>query len=62
MVLWTRNLQGITVVDGVVYENEHGPMGGDELNIAEPAKIMDGLYNMEKTIAEQPFHLSQKRR
>lgn len=33
-----RNLQGITVVDGVVYENEHGPMGGDELNIAEPAK------------------------
>ena len=33
-----RNLQGITVVDGVVYENEHGPMGGDELNIAEPSK------------------------
>ena len=33
-----RNLQGIVVVDGVVYENEHGPMGGDELNIAEPSK------------------------
>lgn len=33
-----RNLQGITVVDGVVYENEHGPMGGDELNIAEASK------------------------
>ena len=25
-----RNLQGIVVVDGVVYENEHVPMGGDE--------------------------------
>ena len=33
-----RNLQGIVVIDGVVYENEHGPMGGDELNIAEPSK------------------------
>ena len=33
-----RNLQGIVVVDGVVYENEHGPMGGDELNIAEPSR------------------------
>jgi glucose/arabinose dehydrogenase len=26
------------VVKGVVYENEHGPMGGDELNIIEPSK------------------------
>lgn len=33
-----RNLQGITVVNGVVYENEHGPMGGDELNIVLPSK------------------------
>ena len=33
-----RNLQGILVVKGVVYENEHGPMGGDELNIIEPSK------------------------
>ncbi len=33
-----RNLQGITVINGIVYENEHGPMGGDELNIAEPSK------------------------
>jgi glucose/arabinose dehydrogenase len=33
-----RNLQGIVVVKGVVYENEHGPMGGDELNIIEPSK------------------------
>ena len=24
-----RNLQGIAVVNGVVFENEHGPMGGD---------------------------------
>ena len=33
-----RNPQGIVVIDGVVYENEHGPMGGDELNIVQPAK------------------------
>ena len=33
-----RNPQGIVVVDGVVYENEHGPMGGDELNVVEPSK------------------------
>jgi glucose/arabinose dehydrogenase len=33
-----RNLQGIILKDGVVYENEHGPMGGDELNIAESGK------------------------
>lgn len=33
-----RNLQGIVVVKGIVYENEHGPMGGDELNIIEPSK------------------------
>ena len=33
-----RNLQGIVVVDGIVYENEHGPMGGDELNIAQASK------------------------
>ena len=33
-----RNLQGIVVVNGIVYENEHGPMGGDELNIAEASK------------------------
>ena len=33
-----RNLQGIVVANGFIYENEHGPMGGDELNIVEPAK------------------------
>jgi glucose/arabinose dehydrogenase len=26
------------VIDGVVYENEHGPMGGDELNIVQSSK------------------------
>lgn len=31
-----RNQQGLTVVNGVVYENEHGPKGGDEVNIIEP--------------------------
>ena len=31
-------MQGIILKDGVVYENEHGPMGGDELNIAESGK------------------------
>ena len=29
-----RNMQGLIVTsDGVIYENEHGPRGGDELNI-----------------------------
>lgn len=31
-----RNMQALTVVNGVVYENEHGPKGGDEVNIIEP--------------------------
>lgn len=30
-----RNMQAITVVNGVIYENEHGPKGGDEVNIIE---------------------------
>ena len=35
-----RNLQGIVLSpDGkIIYEHEHGPMGGDELNIIEPGK------------------------
>ena len=32
-----RNPQGIFQdKDGLVYENEHGPRGGDELNILKP--------------------------
>ena len=34
-----RNPQGLVVAsNGTVFENEHGPMGGDELNIIEPGK------------------------
>lgn len=35
-----RNLQGIVVsADGqIIYEHEHGPMGGDELNIIKPGR------------------------
>ena len=32
-----RNPQGIVVVNGLIYEHEHGPMGGDELNIVQPS-------------------------
>lgn len=31
-----RNPQGLVVVDGVVYQHEHGARGGDELNRIEP--------------------------
>lgn len=31
-----RNPQGIVRVGGVVYEDEHGPMGGDEVNVLTP--------------------------
>ena len=31
-----RNHQGLLVANGVVYQNEHGPKGGDEVNIIEP--------------------------
>ena len=34
-----RNEQGLTVdTDGTIFELEHGPMGGDELNVIEPGK------------------------
>jgi glucose/arabinose dehydrogenase len=35
-----RNLQGLTVhpETGAVWETEHGPQGGDELNLIEPGK------------------------
>lgn len=31
-----RNHQSLLVINSVVYENEHGPQGGDELNIIKP--------------------------
>lgn len=30
-----RNHQGLIIANGVVYQNEHGPKGGDEVNIIE---------------------------
>ena len=34
-----RNLQGLVIADdGTVYEHEHGPQGGDEINIILPGK------------------------
>lgn len=31
-----RNMQALSVVDDVVYEHEHGPKGGDEVNVIKP--------------------------
>ncbi len=31
-----RNHQALIIENGVVYENEHGPQGGDEVNIIQP--------------------------
>uniref|UniRef100_A0A8J7VVJ9 PQQ-dependent sugar dehydrogenase n=1 Tax=Coralloluteibacterium stylophorae TaxID=1776034 RepID=A0A8J7VVJ9_9GAMM len=31
-----RNVQGLALVEGVLYASEHGPRGGDELNRIEP--------------------------
>lgn len=33
-----RNMQGLVISNDVIYENEHGPKGGDEFNIVEPGK------------------------
>ena len=34
-----RNIQGLVVTpDGAVYAHEHGPRGGDEINLVEPGK------------------------
>lgn len=30
-----RDTQGLLIEDGVLYSNEHGPLGGDELNVIE---------------------------
>ena len=40
-----RNPQGLAQVDGILFSTEHGPQGGDEINIIEKTKTMDGqLY------------------
>jgi glucose/arabinose dehydrogenase len=31
-----RNSQGLAIADGFVFSTEHGPMGGDELNVISP--------------------------
>ena len=31
-----RNQQGLVVANGIVYQHEHGPAGGDEVNIIKP--------------------------
>lgn len=31
-----RNSQGLAIADGFVFSTEHGPMGGDELNVIKP--------------------------
>ena len=31
-----RNHQGLVIANGVVYQHEHGPKGGDEVNIIQP--------------------------
>ena len=33
-----RNPQGIVIKDGMVFAHEHGPLGGDEINLIEPGK------------------------
>ena len=33
-----RNHQALTVVDGEVYQHEHGPQGGDEVNLIKPGR------------------------
>ena len=60
-----RNVQGLAIdhANGVVYANEHGPRGGDEVNIIEPGKNYgwpvisyginyDGTIITDKTEAE----------
>jgi Glucose/sorbosone dehydrogenases len=69
-----RNPQGLTmnVTTGKIWENEHGPRGGDEINIIEPGKnygwpvITYGINYNGRPMApdtktamegmEQPFH------
>ena len=56
-----RNMQGLVISNDVIYENEHGPKGGDEFNIVEPEKIMEGQqFVIALTTAELKLHLSQK--
>jgi glucose/arabinose dehydrogenase len=57
-----RNLQGLAVhpETGAIWENEHGPQGGDELNVVQPAKnygwplVTMGREYTGEVIAAQP--------
>jgi aldose sugar dehydrogenase len=33
-----RNVQGLVLLDGRVYAHDHGPRGGDEINLIEPGR------------------------
>ena len=45
LVLWPSEPQGLAIhpITGDLWESEHGPQGGDELNLVEPETIMAGL-------------------
>ena len=49
-----RNPQGLTKVDGIYYVTDHGPMGGDEINVVEenanygwPLQSIGSEYSLE---------------
>jgi cytochrome c2 len=46
-----RNTQGLYINDGKIYETEHGPKGGDELNLIEK----DGNYGWPLTSHGVPY-------
>ncbi len=69
----TRNAQGLTInpITNEIWEHEHGPMGGDEINILKPGKNygwpiitygkeydgkLVGAGLTQKEGMEQPFH------
>jgi glucose/arabinose dehydrogenase len=37
-----RNPQGLIATTGAIWDQEHGPKGGDEINIIKKVLIMDG--------------------
>lgn len=60
-----RNVQGLAFhpVTGDLWENEFGPMGGDELNLIQPGKNYGWpiiTYGMEYSGDEIGTHISQK--
>jgi glucose/arabinose dehydrogenase len=60
-----RNVQGLAFhpVSGELWENEFGPLGGDELNLIQPGKNYGWpiiTYGMEYSGAEIGTHIGQK--